>query len=207
MTGVQTCALPISLDGGAFVTLPLVITKNPITGKLNCGMYRMQIYDNRTTGMHWQIHKNGASHFAIAKKMGKDKIDVAVALGGDPILTYTATAPLPEDTGEFLFAGFLRNEAVRLVQCENSDLAVPASSEIVIEGEVSLNDLREEGPFGDHTGYYSWKDKYPVFRIKAVYRKKDAIYPATVVGKPIMEDAFLGLTTERLFLPDRKSVV
>ncbi|GMT43330.1 MAG TPA: menaquinone biosynthesis decarboxylase [Deltaproteobacteria bacterium] len=195
------------LDGGAFVTLPLVITKNPITGKLNCGMYRMQIYDNRTTGMHWQIHKNGASHFAIAKKMGKDKIDVAVALGGDPILTYTATAPLPEDTGEFLFAGFLRNEAVRLVQCENSDLAVPASSEIVIEGEVSLNDLREEGPFGDHTGYYSWKDKYPVFRIKAVYRKKDAIYPATVVGKPIMEDAFLGLTTERLFLPMLQKII
>ncbi len=189
------------LDGGPFITLPLVITRNPQTKKLNCGMYRMQVYDNKTTGMHWQVHKDGALHLAIAKRMGKRKIDVAVALGGDPILTYAATAPLPEEINEFLFAGFLRGDAVKLVKCEHSDLVVPASAEIVIEGEVFTDEMREEGPFGDHTGYYSWNDSYPVFRIKAVYRRADAIYPATVVGKPIMEDAFLGLATERLFLP------
>ncbi len=189
------------LDGGPFITLPLVITKNPENGKLNCGMYRMQVYDNKTTGMHWQIHKDGASHLSIAKKLGQKKLDVVVALGGDPILTYIATAPIPENINEFLFAGFLRQEAVKLVKCEHSDLIVPASSEIVIEGYVKTDELREEGPFGDHTGYYSWKDDYPVFHITGLYRKKDAIYPATVVGKPIMEDAFLGLATERLFLP------
>ncbi len=195
------------LDGGPFITLPLVITRNPENGKLNCGMYRMQVYDNKTTGMHWQIHKDGASHFSAAKKLGQKKLDAAVALGGDPILTYIATAPIPESIDEFLFAGFLRKEAIKLVKCEHSDLLVPASAEIVIEGYVLTNELREEGPFGDHTGYYSWKDDYPVFHITGLYRKKDAIYPATVVGKPIMEDAFLGLATERLFLPMIKKIL
>ncbi|MBC5815522.1 MAG: menaquinone biosynthesis decarboxylase [Candidatus Eremiobacteraeota bacterium] len=191
------------LDGGPFMTLPLVITKDPQSGAFNVGMYRIQIYDERTTGMHWQRHKQGRAH---AAKWG-DRIPVAIAIGSDPALTYAATAPLPPALDEFAFAGLLRGKSVKLVQCKTIDLKVPAEADFVLEGYVDNTDLRAEGPFGDHTGVYSLADLYPTFHVQCITHRKDAIYAATVVGKPPMEDAWLGKATERIFLPLLQMVV
>jgi 4-hydroxy-3-polyprenylbenzoate decarboxylase len=188
-------------DAGRFITLPVVITKDPETGDLNAGMYRMQVFDGRTTGMHWQIHKHGASHFRKAIEMGKDKIEVAVAIGVDPATLYAATAPLPEGLSEFMFAGFIRRERLRVTDCETVDLQVPANAEIVLEGYVKTDEFRLEGPFGDHTGYYTPPEPYPVFHITNIMHREEPVYHATVVGKPPMEDAWLGKVTERAFLP------
>ena len=188
-------------DGGRFITLPVVITKDPETGELNAGMYRMQVYDSKTTGMHWQIHKHGALHLKKLKEMGKDELEVAVAIGVDPAILYASTAPLPENVSEFMFAGFIRKERVKMVECETVDLLVPANAEIVLEGYVRVDELRMEGPFGDHTGYYTPPEPYPVFHITCITHREDPIYHATVVGKPPMEDAWLGKATERIFLP------
>ncbi len=188
-------------DAGKFITLPLVFTKNPLNGKRNVGMYRLQVYDGQTTGMHWHIHKNGAENYRAHQTLGKDRIEVAVAIGTDPALTYAATAPLPKDIDEMVFAGFLRKKSVEMIKCETVDVEVPAHSEIVLEGYVMIDELRREGPFCDHTGYYSLADDYPVFHITCITHRKDPIYPATIVGKPPMEDCFLAKATERIFLP------
>jgi 4-hydroxy-3-polyprenylbenzoate decarboxylase len=187
-------------DGGRFITLPMVFTKDPETGSRNCGMYRMHVYDETTTGMHWHMHKDGAKHYRNAEKLGK-RLEVAVAIGSDPAVMYSATAPLPEGVDEMLFAGFLRKSPVELVKCDTIDLEVPANSEIVLEGYCEPNERRIEGPFGDHTGYYSLKDEFPVFHITCITHRKDALYPATIVGKPPMEDCYIAKTTERIFLP------
>ena len=187
-------------DGGRFITLPLVITKDPDTGHQNVGMYRMQVYDARTTGMHWHPHKDGAHNYQKYLRQGR-RIEVAVALGGDPALIYASTAPLPSMISEFLFAGFLRRRPVDLVKARTVDLEVPANAEFIIEGYVEPGELRREGPFGDHTGYYSLADDYPVFHVTAITRKANPIYPTTIVGKPPMEDCYLGKATERIFLP------
>lgn len=181
-------------DGGAFITLPLVFTKNPATGKRNVGMYRLQKFDSKTTGMHWHIHKNGAENFE-----NQGKIECAVAIGTEPVTTYAATAPLPRDVDEMVFAGFLRHKSVELVKCKTVDLEVPANAEIILEGYVQ--GTRREGPFGDHTGFYSPADDYPVFHITCITHKKNPIYSATIVGKPPMEDCFMAKATERIFLP------
>jgi 4-hydroxy-3-polyprenylbenzoate decarboxylase len=187
-------------DGGKFITLPMVFTRDPESGMRNCGMYRMHVYDSKTTGMHWHIHKDGAKHFRKSRRLGK-RLEVAVAIGADPAVMYSSTAPLPEDIDEMLFAGFLRKSPVELIKCESVDLEVPASSEIVLEGYCDPEERRIEGPFGDHTGYYSLQDEYPVFHITCITHRKDAIYPATIVGKPPMEDCYIGKATERIFLP------
>ncbi len=194
-------------DGGPFITLPLVFSRGPETGDRNCGMYRMQVYDARTTGMHWHLHKHGARHYREAKRMGISRLPVAVALGADPAVTYSATAPLPDGIDEMFFAGFLRRKAVELVKCRTVDLEVPAHAEFVLEGYVEVGETRREGPFGDHTGYYSLADEYPVFHLTCLTRRKDAIYPATVVGMPPMEDCFMAKATERIFLPLLRKVV
>ena len=191
------------LDAGPFITLPLVITKDPKNGRANVGMYRMQVYNSRETGMHWQRHKQGRAH---ARAWG-DRVPVAVAIGADPVLTYAATAPLPPVIDEFLFAGLLRGKPVKLVQCKTVDLKVPADAEFVLEGYVDNTDLRTEGPFGDHTGVYSLADRYPTFHVQCITHRRDPIYAATVVGKPPMEDAWLGKATERIFLPLLQMVV
>lgn len=188
-------------DGGPFITLPLVFTHNPKTGKRNVGMYRLQKYDGQTTGMHWHLHKDGASNYRAYQEMGKDKIEVAVAIGTDPVITYAATAPLPRDIDEMVFAGFLRKKSVEMIKCKTVDVEVPACSEIVLEGYVNIGETRREGPFGDHTGYYSLADDYPVFHITCITHRKNPIYSATIVGKPPMEDCFLAKATERIFLP------
>ncbi|HML53021.1 MAG TPA: menaquinone biosynthesis decarboxylase [Solidesulfovibrio magneticus] len=187
-------------DAGPFITFPVVITKDPETGKRNVGMYRMQVFDKTTTGMHWHRHKGCAAHYRLAEKRG-ERLEVAVAIGPDPACTYAATAPLPDDIDEFLFAGFLRQKAVELVQCKTVDLQVPANSQFVLEGYVEPGERRREGPFGDHTGYYSLADDYPVFHVTAITHREDAVYPATLVGQPPMEDTYMGKATERLFLP------
>jgi len=193
-------------DGGPFFTLPNVITRDPDTGARNIGMYRMQRLDRRSTAMHWQIHKTGARHFRRAKELGK-RLDVAVAFGGDPALTYAATAPLPDGIDEWMFAGFLRKSAVRTVKCKTIDLEVPADTDFVLEGYVDpKEDLVDEGPFGDHTGYYTPIEKFPRFHVTALTHRSDAVYPATIVGPPPMEDAWLGKATERLFLPLLKMI-
>lgn len=184
-------------DGGPFITLPQVITRDPVTGRRNVGMYRLQVYDARTTGMHWHIHKHGAEHYRRAE----GRLEAAVAIGGDPASIYAATAPLPGPIDEYLFAGFLRKAPVELVKCRTVDLEVPAQADFVLEGYVDTNDLRREGPFGDHTGFYSPADDYPVFRVTCVTHRRDAVYPATIVGKPVQEDFFMGKATERIFLP------
>ena len=191
------------LDAGPFVTLPLVITKDPKTDRPNVGMYRMQVYNARETGMHWQRHKQGRAH---ASAWG-DRIPVAVAIGADPAITYAATAPLPPVVDEFAFAGLLRGKSVKLVQCKTVDLKVPADAEFVLEGYVDNTDLRTEGPFGDHTGVYSLADQYPTFHVQCITHRRSPIYAATVVGKPPMEDAWLGKATERLFMPLLQMVV
>lgn len=188
-------------DGGRYITLPAVITRDPATGKRNVGMYRLQVLDERTLGMHWQRHKGGADHQRAGERIGQVQLPAAIALGGDPAVTYAASAPLPQGIDEMLLAGWLRGRGVEMVKCVTVDLEVPASSDIVIEGYVDLSERRMEGPFGDHTGYYSLADLYPVFHVSAITRRKDAVYPATVVGRPPMEDYWMGKATERLFLP------
>lgn len=188
-------------DGGRFITLPVVITKDPETGEMNAGMYRMQVYDGKTTGMHWQIHKHGAEHFRKMIEGGGEKIEVAVAIGVDPATLYASTAPLPAGVNEFMFSGFIRRERLKLTDCETVDLQVPANAEIVLEGYVKTNEFKIEGPFGDHTGYYTPPEPYPVFHITHITHREDPIYHATVVGRPPMEDAWLGKATERIFLP------
>ena len=218
-------------DAGRFITLPCVITRDPRTGKRNVGMYRMQVYDERTAGMHWQRQKVGAEHYrermraaaaggsgessrsaavdvmartgggAISGGNPPGKMEVAVAIGTEPALTFAAIVPAPPDVEEFLIAGFLRQRPVELVKCETVDLEVPATAEIVLEGYVNLDELRTEGPFGDHTGFYSLEDEYPVFHVTCVTHRKSPIYATTIVGKPPMEDAWMGKAVERIFLP------
>ncbi len=187
-------------DGGRFITLPMVFTKDPETGRPNCGMYRIHIYDKNTTGMHWHIHKDGARHFDRYKVLGR-RMPAAIAVGSDPAVIYTASAPLPESIDEMLFAGFLRREPVGMVKCITSDIEVPANCELVIEGYLDTKETRVEGPFGDHTGFYSAADLYPVFHVTCITHRRDMIYPATIVGKPPMEDCYMAKATERVFLP------
>jgi 4-hydroxy-3-polyprenylbenzoate decarboxylase len=226
-------------DAGRFITLPCVITRDPKTGKRNVGMYRMQVYDERTTGMHWQRQKVAAEHYrdalrAAASPSGQSisaanavdimarssggavlaegdrpsgKMEVAVAIGTDPALTFSAIVPAPPDVEEFIIAGFLRQKPVELVKCETVDLEVPADAEIVLEGYVNLDELRTEGPFGDHTGFYSLEDQYPVFHVTCVTHRKDPIYATTIVGKPPMEDGWMGKAVERIFLPLMKLTI
>ena len=231
-------------DAGRFITLPCVITRDPKTGKRNVGMYRLQVFDERTTGMHWQRQKVGAEHYREALRraasvnlegapslsrslrQGGDlsaavdimartsggsvliegnqpsgKMEVAVAIGTDPALTFAAIVPAPPEVEEYLIAGFLRQKPVELVKCETVDLEVPANAEIILEGHVHLDELRSEGPFGDHTGFYSLEDLYPVFHISCITHRKDPIYSTTIVGKPPQEDAYMGKAVERIFLP------
>ncbi len=219
-------------DAGRFITLPCVVSRDPRTGKRNVGMYRMQVYDATTAGMHWQRQKVGAEHFrermraaaasgdpagrsaavdVMARSSGgarpadwqepPGKMEVAVAIGTDPALTFSAIVPAPPDVEEYMIAGFLRQKPVELVKCETVDLEVPANAEIVLEGHVHLDELRVEGPFGDHTGFYSLEDLYPVFHVSCITHRKDPIYATTIVGKPPMEDAWMGKAVERIFLP------
>jgi 4-hydroxy-3-polyprenylbenzoate decarboxylase len=224
-------------DGGRFITLPCVVTRDPKSGKRNVGMYRMQVYDGKTTGMHWQRQKVAAEHLrerlraeatdaagavemmaltaggtaaavnadgvaqTVLTKIRGERMEVAVAIGTDPATTFSAIVPVPPEIEEYLIAGFLRQQAVELVKCETVDLEVPAQAEVVLEGYVELGELRSEGPFGDHTGFYTMKDEYPVFHITCITHRKDPIYAATLVGKPPMEDAWMGKAVERIFLP------
>ena len=235
-------------DGGRFITLPCVVTRDPKTGKRNLGMYRMQVYDERTAGMHWQRQKNAAEHarermrMAVEDRVGtgvlarparaesaraavdimarssggsvlapgerpSGKMEVAVAIGTDPAVTFCAVVPAPPDIEEYVIAGFLRGAPVDLVKCETVDLEVPATSEIVLEGYINLDELRTEGPFGDHTGFYSLEDLYPVFHVTCITHRKDPIYAATIVGKPPQEDAYMGKAVERIFLPLMKLTI
>jgi 4-hydroxy-3-polyprenylbenzoate decarboxylase len=224
-------------DAGRFITLPCVITRDPKTGKRNVGMYRLQVFDERTTGMHWQRQKVGAEHYrehmragaartgpgglsaavdVMARSSGgsilaegspSGRMEVAVAIGTDPAITFSAIVPAPPDVEEYLIAGFLRQKPVELVKCVTVDLEVPAASEIVLEGYVELDELRPEGPFGDHTGFYSLEDLYPVFHVTCVTHRKDPIYSTTIVGKPPMEDAYMGKAVERIFLPVMKLTI
>lgn len=189
-------------DGGRFITLPAIHTKDPNNGIRNIGMYRMQIFEKDLTALHWHKHKVSARHFNEYKKLGIKRMPVAVAIGGDPIYTYSATAPLPENVDEYMLAGFLRKKRVELVKCiTQPEIEVPSDADFIIEGYVDVDEeLIWEGPFGDHTGYYSLPDWYPRFHVTAITHKKDAIYPATIVGIPPQEDAWLGKATERIFL-------
>ncbi|HWH15433.1 MAG TPA: menaquinone biosynthesis decarboxylase [Miltoncostaeaceae bacterium] len=184
-------------DGGPYITLPLVFSKDPVTGVRNCGMYRIQVVDARTAMMHWQIHKDGAAHL----RDSRGRVEVAVAIGTDPAVTYSATAPLPPHLDEMIFAGFLRGRSVDMVRCRTVDVEVPANAEIVIEGYVDATDIRPEGPFGDHTGFYTPVDDYPAFHVTAISTRRDPVYATTIVGLPPMEDYWLGKATERMFLP------
>ena len=189
-------------DGGRFITLPLVFSRNPVTGKRNVGVYRLQVYDDRSTGMHWQTHKQGAEHYRRRLAEGaEERMEVAVAIGADPATMFSGILPLPPDLDEMLFAGFLRSKPVELVKCETVDLEVPANAEIVLEGYVKLGELKTEGPFGDHTGFYSLEDDFPVFHVTCITQRKEPIYATTIVGPPPMEDYYMGKTIERAFLP------
>jgi 4-hydroxy-3-polyprenylbenzoate decarboxylase len=225
-------------DAGRFITLPCVVTRNSKTGKRNVGMYRMQVYDEKTAGMHWQRQKIGAEHYREALRAGaasaypsessaavdimartsggakltdgerpSGKMEVAVAIGTEPAVTFSAIVPAPPDVEEYLIAGFLRQKPVELVKCETVDLEVPATAEIVLEGHVHLDELRTEGPFGDHTGFYSLEDQYPVFHVSCITHRKDPIYATTIVGKPPMEDGWMGKAVERIFLPLMKLTI
>ncbi len=187
-------------DGGKYITLPLVFTKDPDNGQQNVGMYRLQVYDSKTTGMHWHLHKDGKEIYEKYRRLGK-KMPVSVALGCDPTIIYAATAPLPKMVDEMIFAGYLKKKSVKLVKSITNDIYVPAEAEFILEGYVELDERRLEGPFGDHTGYYSLADMYPVFHLEKITHRKNAIYPTTIVGKPPMEDCYLGKATERIFLP------
>jgi 4-hydroxy-3-polyprenylbenzoate decarboxylase len=189
------------LDGGRFITLPCVVTRDPDTGERNLGMYRIQVYDDKTTGMHWQLQKVAARHGRRYYEKG-ERMPVAIFVGGDPMFPFAATAPLPDGLDEFLLAGYLRKKSVELVKCETNDLEVPANADFVIEGYIDPTEpLRDEGPFGDHTGYYTLPEPYPVFHITAITHRKDAVYPATIVGIPPMEDFYIGGASVKLFLP------
>src|SRR6202142_4322858 len=188
-------------DAGRFITLPLVFSKNPDTGKRNCGMYRMQIFDERTAGMHWQTHKQGAEHYRRMAAFGRKSLDLALAFGPDPATMFSSILPLPPDLDEMMIAGFLRGSPVEMVKCQTCDLEVPAQAEIVLEGYVEPGELRTEGPFGDHTGFYSLADEYPVFHVTCITQRKDPIYATTIVGPPPMEDFYMGKAIERIFLP------
>ena len=188
-------------DAGRFITLPLVISRDPVTRRRNVGTYRMQVYDGRTTGMHWQTHKVGAHHYRVGEERGEERLQVAVALGGDPTTVWSGSLPLPPDMDEIAVAGLIRDQAVEMVKCKTIDLEVPAQAEIVLEGYVTPGELRSEGPFGDHTGYYSPADDYPVFHVTAITHRRDPIYPTTVVGRPVSEDYFMGTAGVRLLLP------
>jgi len=192
-------------DGGRYITWPLVITRNPETGKRNVGVYRMQVFSDRSTGMHWQTQKHGAEHFRRARsRHGEGKLEIAVAIGSDPATCLSGILPVPPDLDEFMFAGFLRREPVEVVPCETVELEVPANAEIVLEGYVDLSEMRLEGPFGDHTGFYSQEGDFPVFRITCITHRKDPIYLTTLVGPPPQEDFYMGHAVERIFLPVMK---
>ncbi len=187
-------------DGGRFITLPNVHTRDPESGARNLGMYRMQVYDDRTTGMHWQVHKVGARHGKVYYERN-ERMPVAVTLGGDPAYTFAATAPLPDGLDEILFAGFIRKKSVDLVKCKSIDLEVPSDVDFVLEGYVQPYETKPEGPFGDHTGFYTALEDYPVFHLTAITHRRDAVYPATIVGIPPMEDFYIGDASVRIFLP------
>jgi 4-hydroxy-3-polyprenylbenzoate decarboxylase len=187
-------------DGGRYITFPLVFTKDPETGVRNIGTYRMQVFDARSTAMHWQRHKGGAQHYRVAERLGK-RLEVAASLSPEPVLPYCATAPMPEGLDELLLGGFLARKRIEMVKCVTVDLEVPASSHIVLEGYVEPGERRREGPFGDHTGLYSQPDDFPVFHLTCITRRKRPTYLTTVVGIPPMEDYYLGLASERIFLP------
>ncbi len=192
-------------DAGRFITWPLVITRNPETGKRNVGVYRMQVFDERTTAMHWQTQKHGAEHFRRARAANPEgRIEVAVAIGADPVTCLAGILPIPPDLDEMMFAGFLRREPVEMVSCETCDLEVPANAEIVLEGYVNLSEMRTEGPFGDHTGFYSLEGEYPVFHVTCVTQRRNPIYVTTIVGPPPQEDFYMGHAVERIFLPVMK---
>lgn len=188
-------------DGGKFITFPLVITKDPETNQRNLGLYRMHVYDDRTTGMHWQIHKDGAGHFRKLAKGSKGRLPVACVIGADPATMFAAACPLPSGMDELMLAGFLRKKSVELVKCKTIDLEVPAEAEIVLEGYVEEGEMRLEGPFGDHTGFYSRAKDFPVFHITCMTHRKDPVYVTTVVGRSPMEDCYMGKAIERIFLP------
>jgi 4-hydroxy-3-polyprenylbenzoate decarboxylase len=187
-------------DGGRFITLPNVHTRDPETGARNVGVYRMQIFDERTTAMHWQVHKVGARHGKRYYERG-ERMPVAVTLGGDPALSFAATAPLPDGLDEILFAGFLRRKSIEMVQCKTIDLEVPADVDFVLEGYVQPGEMLPEGPFGDHTGYYTAVEDYPVFHLTTITHRRDPVYPTTIVGIPPMEDFYIGDAVVRIFLP------
>ncbi|MCI0597423.1 MAG: menaquinone biosynthesis decarboxylase, partial [candidate division Zixibacteria bacterium] len=188
-------------DGGKFITFPLVISRDPETQKRNVGLYRMHVYDNETTGMHWQIHKDGAEHYRRLSKNGKKRMEVAAVIGTDPATMFSAACPLPSGIDEFMMAGFLRREPVPLVPCKTISLEVPAEAEIVLEGYVEEGDTRTEGPFGDHTGFYSRAKPFPVFHMTCMTHRRNPVYVTTVVGRPPMEDCHIGKAIERIFLP------
>ena len=194
------------LDAGKYLTSAMVISKNPVTGKRNVGIYRIQIIDGTSAIVHWQSYKGGSQNELNAKELGINKIPVALVLGCDPISMWSASAPLPPDVDEFILSGFIRSKPVKLVKCKSIPIEVPANSEIILEGEVDLNDYRIEGPFGDHTGYYSPQAEYPTFKLKKITMKKNPIFPVITVGKPIKEDYFLGKASERLMLPALKKI-
>ena len=192
-------------DAGRFITFPMVFTRNPLNGKRNVGCYRMQVFDDRTTGMHWQTQKHGADHYRAAQsKFGAGKLEVAVAIGADPATVFSSVIPAPPDMDELLLAGFLRRSPVELVKCETVDLEVPANAEIILEGYVDLQEKRMEGPFGDHTGYYSMAGDYPVFHVTCVTHRRNPVYLTTIVGPPPQEDYFMGHAVERILLPIMK---
>jgi 4-hydroxy-3-polyprenylbenzoate decarboxylase len=187
-------------DGGRFITLPHVHTRDPESGARNVGCYRMQVFDEQTTAMHWQVHKVGARHGKRYYERN-ERMPVAVTLGGDPALSFAATAPLPDGLDEILFAGFLRRKSIEMVKCKTVELDVPADVDFVLEGHVQPGEMRPEGPFGDHTGYYTAVEDYPVFHLTAITHRKDAVYPTTIVGIPPMEDFYMGDASVRIFLP------
>jgi 4-hydroxy-3-polyprenylbenzoate decarboxylase len=188
-------------DGGRYITFPLVFTRNPRTGKRNCGIYRMQIYDEKTTGMHWQIHKHGAAHHRDEERSGSGRMEVAVAIGAEPVTSFAGAMPLPDDLDEMILASFLRESPIEMVKCVSVDLEVPISAEIVLEGYIDPTERRTEGPFGDHTGFYSLEEPYPVFHVTAVTHRKNPIYQTTIVGRPPMEDCWMGWAITRITLP------
>ena len=188
-------------DGGKFITFPLVFTKDPHSGRRNIGLYRMHVYDNQTTGMHWQIHKDGAEHFRRLSKGSGKRLEAAAVIGADPATMFSAACPLPQGMDELMMASFLRKEPVSMVKCKTVDLEVPAESEIVLEGYVQEGDMRREGPFGDHTGFYSRAKEFPVFHVTCMTHRRSPVYVTTVVGRPPMEDCYMGKAIERIFLP------
>ena len=194
-------------DAGRYITLPLVVTRDPETGARNLGMYRIQVYDARTAAMHWQTHKVGTQHYRASAEKARERLDVAVVLGGDPATIWTGSVPLPPGVDELTVAGFIREDAVEVVKCKTIDLDVPAQAEIIIEGYVVPGEEALEGPFGDHTGYYSMADTYPVFHVECITHRRDPIYPTIIVGRPPMEDYYMGKVTERVFLPIIKMIL